>query len=562
MRDFYPPNRLKKQSSISKIVSQFCLVFLLALFLTPATSNAQLVYTVTEGELQSSAQGISPFATSVANQRSQYLYVGSLLVEQGATNGFITKIAVKITQLAQPTNILPQNLRIKMGQTDLTSLPSSLIPNLSVHYATIQENITQTGWYTITLNNPFEWDGYSNIVIEFCRTNQNVGESFEVEVFLGEVGEYRTAGLVSTTLNGNGCTLTGNTAITLPNRRLLPSMRFTMSNPCSGTPNPGTIVVTGGDDYCSSPFTLSATDSSIQSGLSYQWQYSYSGNADFTDIPGATTATLTTTQSFATYYRRGVSCGNSQAMIYPPALYVDGPNCECNPTVSSNNSTGITNVNFGSINNTSASTPYYTNFTAMQTIVNKGAILPLSAKVTVAEAAVTVTTKAWIDWNQNGEFESTEEYNLGAITTGTNVSSGATASVTVPANAELGLTKMRVRSAALATGEVLTACGNFQSGETEDYTIKVEENLGINSSTILASSIVVISQGSQVNIRSTIDPIESINVYDIRGRMLYKKTGLNDTEMSVQLNTVASQLLIVEIKTLSGYTTSRKVSIK
>ena len=329
MRDFYPQNQknvsLKLSTAYSKML-KVAIVF--ALVFSCQTFKAQTVYTVVEGEQQTMVQGISPLATSINNQRSQYLYVGSSLVQQGATEGLISAIAIKITQVSPSENLYPTNLNIKLGATNLVELPTTMIPNLAVHYSASEEVITQNGWHTFNLQTPFSWDGSSNIIVEFCRTNELTGDGYEVEVYLGALGEYRTTGIYSDTENGNGCTLEGVTPITLPNRRLLPSMQMTMLNPCSGTPNPGTMQVSAGDNYCSAPFTITATDDSQQSGLSYQWQSNLYDNAQFVDIPGATAATLTTTQEFSTYYRRGVVCDESQSFVYPPAIYVDGSDCE------------------------------------------------------------------------------------------------------------------------------------------------------------------------------------------------------------------------------------------
>lgn len=416
MKDFYPQNPKNTLTMLTAPYEQLIkFVLVLALTLVYQNFNAQTVYTVVEGNLNSGVQGITPFSTSVKNQRSQYLYVGSNLIQQGATAGNISAIAVKITQISLAENSLPQNLQIKMGATNLVELPTTIIPNLAVNYATAEENITQNGWYTFNLQTPFAWDGSSNIIVEFCRTNEVSGDDYQIEAYLGALGEYRTTGIYSDTENGNGCTLEGVTPITLPNRRILPSMQMTIANPCSGTPNPGTMQVTTGDNYCSAPFTLSASNDSQESNLSYQWQSNLHNTPEFVDIAGATSATLTTTQEFSTYYRRGVTCGTSGTFVYPPAVYVDGEDCE--------------------------------------------------------------------------------------------------------------------------------------------------EYLSIDDHLLNANSIVVISNENQVKVRSTSEPIAEITIYDLRGRIISQTKSINDLLLNIQLHATASQLLLVEVITVSGFKVVKKVSV-
>jgi len=134
---------------------------------------------------------------------------------------------------------------------------------------------------------------------------------------------------------------------------------------------------------------------------------------------------------------------------------------------------GLTNVTFNTINNvTSGATAGYTDYTASQsTTVNQGTVYTLSAKINTG-GNYTNYAKAWIDWNHDGTFSTTtEEYNLG---TAVNVTNGTTSlsplSVTVPAGAVIGSTRMRVSTQYNAAP---TPCLASFDGEVEDYTIVV-----------------------------------------------------------------------------------------
>ena len=80
----------------------------------------------------------------------------------------------------------------------------------------------------------------------------------------------------------------------------------------------------------------------------------------------------------------------------------------------------------------------------------------------------TAIVSVWFDWNRNGVFEPTEWYQPYI-----NAAAGSVV-VTVPSNANFGLTKMRVRSRLNGnTNGSGDACLNMGSGETEDYTINI-----------------------------------------------------------------------------------------
>ena len=78
---------------------------------------------------------------------------------------------------------------------------------------------------------------------------------------------------------------------------------------------------------------------------------------------------------------------------------------------------------------------------------------------------------AWIDFNQNGVFETSEGTQVGL---NINPNQAATAAFTVPATAVVGRTGMRVRCRVAGAGLTpADACITVGSGETEDYTITI-----------------------------------------------------------------------------------------
>ena len=83
----------------------------------------------------------------------------------------------------------------------------------------------------------------------------------------------------------------------------------------------------------------------------------------------------------------------------------------------------------------------------------------------------------WADWNIDGDFEDEDEqvYKSGPLGITT-----YTTSITPPAHAKPGLTRLRIRLHDTAFGSNATPCGNANLGEVEDYTIDVkEETVGV-----------------------------------------------------------------------------------
>ena len=262
--------------------------------------------------------------------------------------------------------------------------------------------------------------------------------------------------------------------------------------PCTGTPSPGATASTASVVCGATSFTLSLPTPTT-SGLTYQWQSSPT-NSGFTNIAGATSATLTTTQTAATYYQCVVTCTSSTLSGISTPLQV-GMTTLCNyctPINSTGCTSGdeITNATFAGINNTTAcsGTGGYNDFTAISGNVTIGLTYP----ITLSTGTGNITNEGvavWIDYNQNGTFETTEYVY--------NAYSGAdpatyNGSITIPLTALTGPTRMRVRcdfnQAPLSTDP----CTVFTFGETEDYTINITSataTIDMGSSTVSAPTV-------------------------------------------------------------------------
>ncbi len=247
------------------------------------------------------------------------------------------------------------------------------------------------------------------------------------------------------------------------------TFRWTPPTPCSGTPDPGNTLANVTIACSGVNFTLSVQNNPAVSGLSFQWQSSTDGTT-WTNIAGATTPTLTTSQTAATWYRLAVTCSGVTGNSEPLQLNMDIPtNCYCIPPAT-NCTIGdeITNVTVSTLNNTTTcGTDGYTNYTATipATELTIGVTHPMS--VTVSDGG-TEYVGVWIDYDRDGVFEASEFTALGS---GNDVTING--NLTIPASATPGPTRMRVRvrwNTALTGAD---ACAAYTYGETEDYLVNI-----------------------------------------------------------------------------------------
>lgn len=135
----------------------------------------------------------------------------------------------------------------------------------------------------------------------------------------------------------------------------------------------------------------------------------------------------------------------------------------------------ISNVTFGTINNTTGNTypaNGYSYWPGQTTTVILGATENLSVSIGGPSSSYTgAIVSVWFDWNQDGVFSTSEWTQVS-----TNIAAGAsqTISVTVPLTAAVGTTRMRVRSRGSGNQNGAgDACLSMGSGDTEDYDISV-----------------------------------------------------------------------------------------
>ena len=240
---------------------------------------------------------------------------------------------------------------------------------------------------------------------------------------------------------------------------------------CNTLPDPG--ATTGPSAACeNSSFTLGVENSTIDLGISYQWEVSTDGStwANAPDV--STDATYTTSQTAATWYRCQVTCAGNGTAASTPLEVGMGNSCQCGPYCATSNfgdGACITGVSIGSLSSTTAAcvpSPGYT-WKSETTSLTKGNTYSLTVN-TNSDVYGTSIVSVWFDWNNDGTFDATEwtQVYTSAITGSVNI--------TVPMTAVEDVIRMRVRSRGAGnTNGAGDACTSMGSGTTEDFCVTV-----------------------------------------------------------------------------------------
>lgn len=109
----------------------------------------------------------APYGNYYETSRQQYLFRASELLSAGVTGGRISSLAFSVSSITGTT--VYNSYTIKMGCVSDTSL-NNWETGLNTVFNPKKVTIT-TGTNTHILDNAYEWDGVSNIVVEICYDN-------------------------------------------------------------------------------------------------------------------------------------------------------------------------------------------------------------------------------------------------------------------------------------------------------------------------------------------------------------------------------------------------------
>ncbi|KFC20332.1 GEVED domain-containing protein [Chryseobacterium sp. FH1] len=196
----------------------------------------------------------------------------------------------------------------------------------------------------------------------------------------------------------------------------------------------------------------------------------------------------------------------------------------------------ITNVSFAGLNQNSGRFAYdhpdYQTVasTDNSTPVKQGKTYPISVSITLG---INEYIYAFIDWNQDKDFDDANEI----YTIASNVSAQGphTINITIPEDAELGETRMRIM---LGYSEPNPSpcykLSNTFYGEVEDYTLLVEENLGVEDFTAKEKTIAYPNPVTDFVKFKSQNNIQQIHIYNANGQeVLAQKFSSKNAELNL-----------------------------
>lgn len=214
----------------------------------------------------------------------------------------------------------------------------------------------------------------------------------------------------------------------------------------------------------------------------------------------------------------------------------------------------ITLVEFAGISNTSpdaTSSPAYEDFTSMIGNVMIGNSYPIRLKGNT-NGSYSGYYKAYIDWNRNGTFEDNEGQQLGYLTNSNGVDDVELNTVIiVPTTATVGNVRMRILKKYQSS--TIPACNTDSYGQAEDYTLNVQENLGIGDFDPTNFKLYPNPTSSIVNVQTSLE-VEDIKIYNQLGQFV-----ASQKTTQIDLSNVSSGLYIIQINFKNGQTAKQKV---
>jgi hypothetical protein len=170
------------------------------------------------------------------------------------------------------------------------------------------------------------------------------------------------------------------------------------------------------------------------------------------------------------------------------------------------NTTGekISNFTYNTINNNSASTAVYENFSNTLTTVNLFPASTLPFSVSVSSFIPTDQVVLFIDFNHNGDFSDPGET---IYTSSLPLSSGTiTGNITIPAISSTvlqGRTRLRIRLHDTGTGPNANSCGTSTNGQVEDYSIDIQPCFAGAIATQPANAAICNGGNGSINVGTT-----------------------------------------------------------
>ena len=209
-------------------------------------------------------------------------------------------------------------------------------------------------------------------------------------------------------------------------------------------------------------------------------------------------------------------------------------------------------VELGSISNSTSSDGGYADYTNLSTNLTTGSNVTIYFSAGFASSSYTEYWHVWIDFDQNGTFDSDEEVVSGSSSSADKLE----ASFDVPTDASLGQTRMRVT---MKYNSEASPCESFSYGEVEDYTVNITEtsnyfynnqNDGIrleDSDTKSGLKVYPNPAGNYVHVEILSGSRNSmVSIYNTDGRLI-KTVPIESNQKTIEISDIPAGNYIIKV---------------
>lgn len=327
------------------------------------------------------------------------------------------------------------------------------------------------------------------------------------------------------------------------------TVNVTTPTPDTTAPTAPTLSASGTTSSTTNLSWSGATDNVAVTGYDVYRNGSLIGSTTSATTYAATGLTASTTYTFnvkAKDAAGNVSANSNTVSVTTLANTVTYCTSQGNNTADER----IGKVVFGTISNTSTGTAGYENFTALSTNATRGTSYTITITPTWTSTVYNEGYAVFIDYNQDGDFSDSGET---VFTKARSKSTPISGTITIPATATLGATRMRVSMKYNATP---TACEVFTYGQVEDYTVNITSSARIDDASIARVSFNLYPnpvKGDILNI-SNLETPSSYKIYNMMGQELAKGKIEND---AIYVGSLNSGTFLIEVSNGTSSTTKR-----
>ncbi|MFD1601999.1 M4 family metallopeptidase [Flavobacterium artemisiae] len=325
---------------------------------------------------------------------------------------------------------------------------------------------------------------------------------------------------------GVGAAYTGSTDTTAPSAptALAASGTTGTTTNLTWTASTDNVAVTGYDIYQGTVLKGSSTTTSYNvTGLTALTTYSFTVKAK--DAAG------------------NVSAASNAVSVTTTAVTVSYCTSQGNSTADER----ISKVVFGTINNTSTGTTGYENYTSLSTNAARGSAYTITITPVWTSTTYNEGYAVFIDYNQDGDFADSGET---VWTKTASKTTPVTGTITIPATAVLGATRMRV---SMKYNAIPTSCESFSYGQVEDYTINITDSGTIEAEPITAGIIETTEKESFALYPNPVESELNILVSEVNGysykiiNTLGQQLGSGQISGPIDVSNLSTGIYLIEV---------------